>query len=157
MAFASDKKLLQDLMEFQVPKCKPLGLILISCKNDCLLCGSKLVLRKDRPSPVVIYDDNIGTMPGSHFHKYCTNQACGLTQYYGYYTTGGLSSQVIFDPNWESLPYFVSSRESVFSMDALKRFSGEILLGQLSFKQCADVYNFLHKYTQQPLSHLSSR
>ena len=141
LAFDSDKKLLEDLMVFQVPKCKPLGLILISSKSDCFLCGSKLMLRKDRPSPVVIYDDNMGTIPGSHFHKYCTNQACGLTQYYGYYTTGGISSQVIFDPEWETLPYFVSSRESVFSMDVLRRFNAEIILGQLSFKQCADVYN----------------
>ena len=155
--FVADKKLLQDLMEFQVPKCKPLGLILISSKSDCFLCGSKLMLRKNRPSPVVIYDDKMGTIPGSHFHKYCTNQACGLTQYYGYYTTGGISSQVIFDLEWETLPHFVSSHESVFSMDVLRRFNAEIILGQLSFKQCADVYNFVHKYTQPPLPDPSSR
>ena len=65
-------------------------------------------------------------------------------------TTEGLSSQVTFDLEWESLPYFVSSRESVFSMDMLSRFNAEIILGQLSFKQCADVYNFVQKYTQPP-------
>ena len=52
--FHSDKKLLQDLMEFQVPKCKPVGLNLISSKSDCFLCGSKLMFQKDRPSPVII-------------------------------------------------------------------------------------------------------
>ena len=149
--FVADKKLLQDLMEFQVPKCEPLGLILISSKSDCFLCGSKLMLWKDWPSPVVIYDNNMCMIPGSHFHKYCTNPACGLTQYNRYYTTGGLSSKDIFDLEWESLPYFVSSRESVFSMDVRRQFNTEIILGQLSFKQCADVYNFGHKYAQPPL------
>ena len=36
LASDSDKKLLEDLMVFQVPKCKPLGLILISSKSDLL-------------------------------------------------------------------------------------------------------------------------
>ena len=99
----------------------------------------------------------MGTIPASHFHKYCINQACGLTQYNGYYTTGGLSSQVIFDLEWESLPYFVSSCESVFSMDVLRCFNAEIILGQLSFKQCVDAYNFVHKYAQPPLPDSSSR
>ena len=84
------------------------------------------------------------SLPGNHYHKYCS---CGFTQYYGYYTTGG-SAEVHYNPNWESLPYFVSSRETAFSMDLLKRFNAEILLGQNSFKQCADVYNYLHNYNQ---------
>ena len=109
------------------------------------------MLRKDRLSPVVIYDDNMSTIPGSRFHKYYTNQACGLTQYYWL-----LYSQVIFDLEWESLSYSVSSHESVFSMDVLRCFNAEIVLGQLSFKQCADIYNFMHKYTQPPLPDRSS-
>lgn len=121
-------------------------------RDKCVLCGSKLRIRKDRPSPVVVYDDAIGTIPGSHYHKFCTNRACGCTQYYGYYTTGGpqSTSQVLFNPEWGSLPYFASSRETVFSMSALHRFESEILLGQMSFKQCADVYNHIHDHTQQP-------
>lgn len=147
MAFSTDKKLLQDLMALQVPRCKPLGLVLISANNKCLLCESDLRLRKDRPASIIVYDKDMGTLPGSHFHKCCTNQACGCTQYYGFYTTGGSSSEVIFNPDWASLPYFVSSRESVFSIELLKQFNAEIIIGQLSFKQCADVYNFLHEYT----------
>lgn len=119
----------------------------ISASEKCLTCEKKLLIRKDRPdrpAPLVIYDDSLGTLPGNHYHKYCS---CGFTQYYGYYTTGG-SAEVHYNPNWESLPYFVSSRETAFSMDLLKRFNAEILLGQNSFKQCADVYNYLHSYNQ---------
>ena len=34
-------------------------------------------------------------------------------QFYGYHAVRG---ENLFDPEWESLPYFVSSRETVFSM-----------------------------------------
>lgn len=149
-AFTTDLKLLQELMKFQIPRHKPLGCILISSNGICLLCEKKLLLRKDRPAPLVIYDDRLGTVPGSHYHKYCS---CGFTQYYGYYTTGG-STEVHYNPNWESLPFFVSSRETAFSINLLKRFNAEILLGQLSFKQCADVYNYLH--TNQDSQHSRS-
>lgn len=146
-AFTSDKQLFQDLVEFQTERSKPLGVILISSNDKCLVCQSSLMLRKDRPSPVVVYHDNMGTIPGSHYHKYCTNPSCGFVQYYGYYTHGHGMSGVLFNINWESLPYFVSSRETVLSMRLLQRFNADIVIGQLSFKQCADIYNFLHNYT----------
>lgn len=129
------------------PSKKPFGVILMPAENDCVLCGANLKVRRDRPAPVVVYDGNMGSVPGSHFHKYCTNRFCGCTQYYGYYTVGGDQSisQVLFNSNWEALPYFISSRDTVFSMILLHRFHSEILLGQLSFKQCADIYNHIHK------------
>jgi hypothetical protein len=146
LAFSTDRVLQGDLIKFEVPNCKPLGLILISANRKCIQCGSKLQLREERPSSVVVYDE-MGTIPGLHYHKTCSNRACGTTQFYGY-TTGGNSSEVHFDPEWDSLPYFVSSRESVFSMQLLRQFHSEILIGQMSFKQCADAYNYLHLYTQ---------
>ena len=147
--FASDRQLFQDLVAFQTNKCKPLGVVLISSCEHCLVCGSNLKLRKDRPSPVVIYHDDMGTIPGSHYHKYCTKPSCGFIQYYGYYTIGHGMSGVLFNTNWESLPYFVSSRETVLSMRLMQHFNANIVIGQLSFKQCADVYNFLHNYTSE--------
>jgi len=45
------------------------------------------------------------------------------------------------------LNYLVSSRETVFSMKLLHQVNANIVIGQLSFKQCADVYNFIHEYT----------
>lgn len=147
LAFESDEKLFHQLLG--IPSQKPLGVVLISSNTRCVLCESKLTVRKDRPSTVIVYDDNIGTVPGSHFHKLCTNRSCGCTQYYGYYTaraSASSSCEVYFNADWEVLPYFVSSRETAFSMSALKRFDSGILLGQLSFKQCADIYNHLHHH-----------
>lgn len=145
-AFASDQDLLTELIQF--PRHKPLGIILMPKNNECTLCGSKLQLRKDKPSSVVIYDDSMGTLPASHFHKVCKNRACGSTQYYGYYTTknGESAHEVFYNQWWQSLPYFVTSCETGFSMSAMHRFAAEILLGQLSFKQCADIYNHLHNW-----------
>lgn len=146
-AFSTDKQLFKDLAGFQTDRRKPLGVILISNNKNCLVCESNLLLRKDRPSPVVVYHDDMGTIPGSHYHKYCSNPACGFVQYYGYYTLGHGMSGVLFNVNWESLEYFVSSRETVISMRLMHRFNADIVIGQLSFTQCADIYNFLHNYT----------
>ena len=143
-AFATDKALTEAIL--QHPKNKPLGIVLISENQACLLCKGKLLTRKDRPSPVVIYHDTMGSIPGTHYHKYCSNKKCSFTQYFGYHTGSGINSphEVYFDENWEALPYFVSSRESVFDMQLLRRFNSEIILGQQSFKQLSDVYNHLH-------------
>ena len=34
----------------------------------------------------------------------------------------------------------------------LRQFDAEVLIGQMSFKQCADAYNYLHTHTASPLS-----
>lgn len=82
--FETDKDLYLKLLEF--PASKPLGIVLMPVQTSCTLCGSKLAVRKDRPSKVVVYNDDIGTVSGSHYHKICANRECGCTQYYGYYT-----------------------------------------------------------------------
>ena len=84
-AFDSDKVLFYNIVDFEVPG-KPLGVPLLSANTICLFCHSTLVIRKDRFSPIVIYDDVYGTIPGSHFHKYCTNRLCSFVQYYDYYS-----------------------------------------------------------------------
>lgn len=140
-AFTIDEELFRDLSSFQVGS-KPLGIVLISDNSSCLACGSKLLLRKDRPSQVIVYHDIMGSLPGSHYYKYCKNRPCGFIQYYGCYTKGG-SSFVYFNSNWKTLPYFLSSKETAFSMKLMEHFDAEILIGQLSFTQCADLYNYL--------------
>lgn len=51
-----------------------------------------------------------------------------------------------YDDEWSKLPYFMSTRETALSMDMLCRFDREILIGQLSYKQRADLYNDIHGY-----------
>ena len=109
-AFATDRHLLQELIESKMNKSKPLGVVLISSSEHFLICQSSLKLRRDRPSQVVIYHDDMRTAPDSHCHKFCTNPSCGFVQYYGYYTTGYGMPGMLFNSTWASLPYFVSSR-----------------------------------------------
>lgn len=113
-----------------------MGVVLISSETECCQCGKLLNLRRDRSSTIVIYDPN----PGTHFHKVCSNSNCSVVQYYGYYSTGSGQSKG-YNANWMSLPWFVSSSLTAFSMDLLRRVDSEILIGQLSYKQIADIYN----------------
>ena len=139
-AFSSDDVLRRELMSYPIGK--PLGVILLSSRNSCIICSSNLLVRKDRPSSVVVYDDLMGAAIGTHYHKYCPNRGCGCVQFYGYHTVRGVN---LFDPDWETLPYFISSRETAFDIRLMKRFTSQILLGQMSFKQCAEVYNHIHQ------------
>ena len=129
----------------KVPRDKPLGVVLVTSHDTCIMCHSKLLVRKDCPAFIIIYDNRMGTVHSTHFYRYCTNHACGYLHHYGYYTSGKASqtSQVVFEKEWESLRYFLSSRKMAFSLNLLKRFNSEILFGQMSFKQCAKVYNHL--------------
>ena len=72
-AFSTDRQLLDNLINTGGHLNKPLGVILISHNDKCIQCGSKLQLRKDRPASVVVYDEQMGTMPGLHYHKTCSN------------------------------------------------------------------------------------
>ena len=141
-AFVTDHQLQKELVFLQIPRKKPLGVILISPENNCLVCGSELKLRKDRSSSIVLYDDCLGTIPGAHFHKFCSRRTCSFVQHYGYYC---IESQVIFNQNWNQLSYFISSRETGFSLKILRELDASVLIGQISFKQQADMYNYLHK------------
>lgn len=77
----------------------PLGVVLISNKDNCRVCGSKLYTRRDRTSKVTIYDDRIGTVPATHFIKYCRKRGCSFQQYYGQYSQGNMSD-VHYDCDW---------------------------------------------------------
>ena len=46
-AFATDEHLQKQQITFKPSKHRPLGLVLISPKQNCTLCGEKLSLRKD--------------------------------------------------------------------------------------------------------------
>lgn len=142
-AFDTDHLLQKEMIFLSLPGRKPLGIPLISSASKCLLCGSSLQLRRDRNAPVVMYDSKYGTIPGAHFHKFCTKRTCSFVQYYGYYTTQG---RVKFN-DWNSLPYFVSSRDTAFSIEILKQLEANALIGHISFKQQADIYNYMHNYS----------
>lgn len=55
-----------------------------------------------------------------------------------------LYHSVFFNSDWGKLKYFVSSKETVFTQTFLKKVDAEILIGQNSFLQLADMYNYIH-------------
>ena len=120
-AFNSDQLLMSEILQVSRQGSDvPLGIVLISPKETCHQCGSRLYLRSDRPSTVTIYDDNLGTLPGTHYTKYCRRRNCSVQEHYGYYAHGDCGA-MIYDSEWSSLPYFLSSHETAISMEILRR------------------------------------
>ena len=104
-AFSTDEDLFKQLISFKLAALRPLGIVLVSPKSTCTLCGENLSLCKDHPSSIVVYDDTFGTASGSHYYKYCSSRTCTVKQYYGYYTTGQDASHVVYNSDWKSLPF----------------------------------------------------
>ena len=148
-AFNTDAELYSDLRMHAGFRNSPLGVVLISSNETCLECGGKLSVRSDRPSSITLYTDDMGTVSATQFRKYCQNnrKGCSFTQHYSYHSTSdNYDTEVVYDVNWAALPYFLSSNKTGFSMKFMERFDAEILLGQLSYKQKADIYNYYFKY-----------
>ena len=97
---------------------------------------------------MTLYTDNMGTVPATHYRKYCHNyrKGCTFTQHYSYHSISDDGAIVIYDNNWADLPYFVSTSKTAFSTTFLERYDAEILIGQVSYKQKSDIYNYYHKY-----------
>lgn len=126
---------------------QPIGIPLIPMETICLLCGSQLQLRSDRSSKITLYTDSFGSVPGTVYHKYCKSyrKGCKFVQYYGYHKKGG-NGLMFYNTNWKSLPYFMSSQETGFELSMLTKFDAELLIGQISFKQKAEIYNVSMDY-----------
>lgn len=150
--FAIDEELIKEIHDYKPSsEVYPLGITLVSSKNSCEHCGGKLLLRKDRPSQITVYTESSGTVVGRHYHKYCQNfrKGCTFRQHYGY-MSGGSTSLSLYDREWLENKYFISTSETAFEMDMLKKFDAELLLGQISYSQKADIYNMHHEYPVQP-------
>ena len=126
-------------------KHKTLGIVLVSQNQSCKLCNAPLIIKADRPSYLtILYSDRRGTIPGTHYRKICKNfcSGCSFVQHYSHYSKGG--DKIIFDDDWKLLEYFVSTRETAFEMKLLEQLDVELLIGQQSYKQCSDIYNYRH-------------
>lgn len=143
---ATDNTLLKELVFMPVDGREHVGIIFISKKKNCVSCGGKLLIRADRPSHVTLYTDSCGTLPALHYRKYCANskRGCKIVQHYGYHTKG--PSKLHFDENWDEIKYLMSSQETAFELQILYKFDFELLIGQVSYKQKAEIYNAIHGY-----------
>ena len=146
-AFTSDSQLELELinMEYSAGK-HQLGIPLVPSQTLCVMCGGKLLLRSGRTSRMTLYSDSLGTVSATHFHKYCCNsrKGCKVIQFYGYYKSG--TCTMYYNDNRRSLRFFLSSQETGFEMSMLQQFDSELLIGQISYKQKADIYNVSNGY-----------
>jgi len=122
-----------------------IGIPLLSDKINCTRCGSKLYTRSDCVVSATLYNDDIGSIPAVHYSKYCRKKDCSFQQHYGYHTLGD-GSEIHYDKDALLLPYLMSSRETGCSLKLLDYFNSEILIGQISYGQKADIYNHYHNY-----------
>ena len=146
-AFVEDQELFMELLHVDGYQGKPLGVVLISSNKVCKLCKGDLLVRADRPSFPIVYTENYGTINSTHFRKYCQNHAigCHFTQHYGF-SMRGIESQIEYDADSLDLPYFLSSNMTGFQTSMLHHLTAEMLIGQMSYQQKADTYNYIHGY-----------
>lgn len=144
-AFDADSHLMRELMQQEGFRGRSLGIVLLSANSECKVCGANLLVRADRPSFPVVYTNDFGTASGTHFRKYCQNnwKGCLFTQHYGFHTNGN-ESEAIYDVSYSKLPYFVSSHVTVLQTHLLCHLTAEMLLGQISYQQRRDIYNYVH-------------
>lgn len=152
-AFATDQQLSREIHTLRSASSNPhpLGIVLVSSRSHCTLCGGKLLIRNDRGSHIVVYTESFGTVVGTHYHKFCQKfrNGCSYRQYYGY-SSQGSQSLVCYDDDWMDHQYFVSTSETAIEMSMLKKFDGELLLGQISYSQKAEIYNYCNGYPVHP-------
>ena len=145
-AFCKDEALLGELVSW-TPHLfsKPLGIVLVSPKENRVICGQSVVVQKNRHSYITVYHMTMGPLPGMHFYKICSNKKCSVVQHYGYYM---LNELVNFDTDWASHEF--SSSLSAFSMLLIKQVDSQVLIGQLSYLQIVKLFNHMHTFTDKP-------
>ena len=94
-----------------------------------------------------VYDHEMDMLPAIHYTRYCRKKGCPFQQHYSYYTCGS-SDAVIYNDTLD-WPYFMCSRETGFSAKLRAHFDSDCLLGQISYKQSADIYNHYNKYEEE--------
>jgi len=150
-AFSTDKELMREIHDLRaMPEASaPLGVVLISSHTTCKLCGGKLLIRHDRASSIIIYTESFGTVVGTHYHKFCQHfrKGCTMKQHYGY-SSRNIEDQTVtsYDMDWEDHKYIVSTNDTAFEIQLLKRFDVELLLGQISYSQKSEIYNYHNGY-----------
>ena len=136
-----DDKIQKELIYQEGFQGHQLGIVLIS-NTSCKLCGGDLLVRADRPSFVTGYTNSYGTIPITHFRKYCNKRGCSFSQHYGFHTHG---EDIEYDHDWQALPYFMCTHKTAFEMKMLE----ELLIGQVSYNQRCDILFMVTKIKEK--------
>lgn len=81
----------------------------------------------------------MGTIPAYHYHKYCPNRKINWKTLFIIALTVPLRVFL----QWE-VEYIISSQETAFELKFLRKF--DLLIGQVSYTQKADIYNYQNGY-----------
>lgn len=146
--FDNDIKLFSELCQWSTLANKPLGCVLISKNTICKVFGDQLLIKsRDSIRKIVVYDDVHGTHIGCHYIKFCRTFTCKFRQYYGKHTTDGV--ELYYDQDWMDNDFFLSTQQTAFPLRFLKNFDSELLIGQISYNQKANIYNTIHGYNSR--------
>lgn len=64
----------------------------------------------------------------------------------------------MYDTDWQDNTYFISTQETGFELSMLQKFDVELLIGQVSYKQKATIYNITNGYDDtKKKSHTSGK
>lgn len=65
-------------------------------------------------------------------------------------TTGILPDgiEIFYDDDWMGNKFFLSTKQTAFTTTFLKSFDVELLIGQLSYNQKANIYNAIYGYNR---------
>ena len=58
----------------------------------------------------------------------------------------GEKQSLHYNDDWADHQYFLSSQETAFETTLLKKFDAELLIGQVSHKQKANIFNHINGY-----------
>ena len=145
--FRTDASLFEELCTWSTKDNNPLGCVLISKNCHCKVCGDKLLLKaRESVRKIVVYDDKHGTYIGCHYIKFCRKPTCKFRQYYGKYSPDGI--EIFYDDDWMENKFFLSTQQTAFTTSFLKSFDAELLIGQLSYNQKANIYNAIYGYNR---------
>ena len=94
------------------------------------------VLVSPGPSRLTLYTESLGTLPATHYDKYCHNcrKGCKPVHFNGYKLGDGL---IHYSDDCLSLPYLLSTQETGVETAMLKHFDVKLLVGQISYMQKA--------------------
>ena len=79
-------------------------------------------------------------------------RGCKTTQFYGYVKEGDKDG-LKYDTDWDKHAYILSSQETGSELSMLQKFDAELLIGQVSYKQKAEIYNVSHGYDTAKKEH----
>lgn len=105
----------------------------------------KLLLKATECQKDCVYDDKHGTYIGCHYIKFCRKPICKFRQYYGILPDG---IEIFYDDDWMGNKFFLSTKQTAFTTTFLKSFDVELLIGQLSYNQKANIYNAIYGYNR---------